>query len=105
MTLRPVFDKSLGDIESYRDAFFPFALLDAAAFHQILANLTFLLRYSRPAEKSKQEPFENVEVATQHAEALKALKSRMSDLEAATSKGTVGAIVTLACYAVSPRST
>jgi hypothetical protein len=58
--------------------------------------LTFLLRYSRPAEKTKAEAFENIEVAIQHAETLKLLKSRISDLEAATSKGTVGAIVALA---------
>lgn len=95
-----VFDKSLGDITSYRDAFFPFALLDAAAFHQVLANLTFLLRYSRPAKRAKPEAYENIEVAIQHGEALRLLKSRIKDQEAAISPGTAGAIISLACHAV-----
>jgi hypothetical protein len=84
-----------------RETFFPLGLEDAAAFHQLLAVLAKHLPRHRSQEWSKAKDYENTEIIIHHAEAVKLIKSRMSNMKAATSDGTISAIVMMICYSVS----
>jgi hypothetical protein len=64
---------------------------DPAAFHQLLAVLAKHLPHHRSKEFSKSVEYENREIILHHGEAIKLVKHRMADAQAATSDGTIGA--------------
>ncbi|KAH8589053.1 hypothetical protein B0O99DRAFT_637941 [Bisporella sp. PMI_857] len=94
-----IFDQSYDFMNPYREAFFPVGLLDPASFYQILSNLTWLVQAIAPERNFKPEKFENDGIALNYSRAIKMVKTRLSSPEAASSEGTIAAIISMACYA------
>jgi hypothetical protein len=86
-------------MKPYRDVHFSMALLDAAAFHQILTTFIFYLPNMRPCQQS--EEYERGEAFYHHSHAISLINQRISDQEYATSVGLIAAVVGLVCHAVS----
>jgi hypothetical protein len=84
------------NIGPFRDACFPMAMLDSAAFHQVLSN-TILNRLSRRPEDNSPESYESVK---HHALAIKLVNQRIADPSSSTTEGFVGAVMGFACYHV-----
>jgi len=88
-------------VKPYKRAFFPIGLTDAAAFHQVLANLAMQLnRYRAPGQTVAD--YEQREVVTRHTAALHLIQKRMSNPNEATQDGTIATIVAMICYSVGP---
>jgi hypothetical protein len=71
-------------------------MMDAAAFHQVLANLALNLNSHRNMDKA----LESYESIAHHAHAIKLVNKRMSDPNFATSDGLIGAVLAFICYYV-----
>jgi hypothetical protein len=87
-------------ITTVREAFMPFALTDAAAFHQMLAVLVLYMPFNRPNELNKSIDYEATESIFHHAKAIALVKRRMDNLVIATSEGTIAAIAMMLCQSV-----
>lgn len=93
-----LFSEAYPELKNLRDSFFPVGLMDAAAFHQVLAVLAIHLPFNRSKELNKSMDYETTEIVLHHAEAIKMLNTRMQDVHAATSDGTIGTIVLMVCH-------
>ena len=90
------FDDRYVNIGPFREACFPMAMLDPAAFHQVLSN-AILNRVSRRPENNNSESYEAVK---HHALAVKLVNQRITDVASSTTEGFVGAVMGFACYHV-----
>lgn len=77
----------------------PVGLTDAAAFHQVLANLTVQLDEHR-AQGFEVVEYEKKEVLAHHTAALALVHNRLQDPQEATSDGTIATVMALTCYSV-----
>jgi hypothetical protein len=86
-----VFNEASSEIKPVRECFFPLGLVDPASFHQLLAVLALHLPFHRPKELNKSIEYETTEIMIHHGEAVKMVQTRLPDIQAATSDGTIGA--------------
>jgi hypothetical protein len=85
-------------VKPFRDAFLPIGLIDAGAFHQILANTLLYLRRVRPLPEA--EKYEVQEAQFHQTKALSIVSRKISDPKESTSDGVIATILGLACCSV-----
>ncbi|CZR53949.1 uncharacterized protein PAC_03832 [Phialocephala subalpina] len=90
------FDDRYLNIGPFRDACLPVGMMDEAAFHQVLSNA--LLNIS--CRRSAGAKMETYDAMMHHTLAINSITGRIQDVEAATSDGFIGAVVSFMCYHV-----
>ncbi|KAH9206462.1 hypothetical protein DL95DRAFT_469595 [Leptodontidium sp. 2 PMI_412] len=94
-----IYKECVEETRSIYDYFLPIGISDPAAFHAVLALLTFHVRTKiRPRDYQVSMDYESTEITHHYTEAIKLLKSRVTNLEVATSDGTIGAILFMLTY-------
>jgi hypothetical protein len=90
-----VHDDRNGNFRPFRDCWFPIAMLDAAAFHQVLSNSALQLA-SLKAEGTQ----ETVESMRYHTRAIESVQQRISDPVLGITDGIIVTIIAFACHDV-----
>lgn len=94
-----MFDDRSVNLKPYRDAFFAVALLDAATFYQYLANFVLYLPNVRSLPAARE--YEKTEALIHQDQAIKLIIKKMGNRKDVVSDGMIGAVVGMACQAVS----
>ncbi|KZF20166.1 hypothetical protein L228DRAFT_284902 [Xylona heveae TC161] len=89
-----IFDDRHANFQPFRDIWFPLALSDGAAFHQLLSNSALHITSLRPIDRQR----EAFEALSHHAVALMCVQNRLADPTVAISDGIIASIIGFACH-------